>query len=72
MRLGCQDAAYYRLAYGAFYREELMIEHLPELLLIVVITITIILLPRINDERPPRAEEPRRATEELHIKPSRK
>jgi hypothetical protein len=49
-----------------------MVEHIPEILLIVVITITIILLPRINDERPPRAEEPRRATEELHIKPSRK
>ena len=45
-----------------------MLETLPGLLLIIMIVITIILLPRLNNERSNQADEPRRKTEELHIK----
>jgi hypothetical protein len=42
-----------------------VLESLPGLLLVLMITITLILLPHLNDER---INEPRRATEEIHIK----
>ena len=47
-----------------------MLETFPGLLLVIMIAITLILLPRLNDERPSR-NEPARRTEELHIKPKR-
>jgi hypothetical protein len=47
-----------------------MLETFPGLFLVIMIAITLILLPRLNDERPNRAE-PTRRTEELHIKPKR-
>jgi hypothetical protein len=48
-----------------------MIESFPGLLLVIMIAITLILLPRLSDERPTR-NEPTRRTEEIHIKPKRK
>lgn len=39
----------------------------PGLLLIIMIAITLILLPRLNDDQVRSADKPRR-TEELHIK----
>lgn len=45
-----------------------MLETLPGLLLVVMIIITVILLPHLNNERSNQADEPRRKTEELHIK----
>jgi hypothetical protein len=41
---------------------------LPELFLLLMVAVTLALLPRLNDDRP-MADDPRRATEELHIKP---
>ena len=51
-------------------RNLIMLESFPGLLLVIMIAITLILLPRLSDERPNRAE-PARRTEELHIKPKR-
>ena len=48
-----------------------MLESVPGLLLVIMIAITLILLPRLSDERPSRTD-PNRRTEELHIKPKRK
>ena len=45
-----------------------MLETFPGLLLVIMLTLTLILLPRLNEERPGRADSPRR-TEELHVKP---
>jgi len=42
-----------------------MLETFPGLLLVIMIALTLILLPRLSDERP--ADRTRR-TEELHIK----
>ena len=47
-----------------------MLETFPGLLLVIMLTLTLILLPRLNEEHSGRAEPPRR-TEELHIKPKR-
>lgn len=47
-----------------------MLESFPGLLLVIMITITLILLPRLSEERSTAAETHRR-TEELHIKPKR-
>ncbi|HET9222156.1 MAG TPA: hypothetical protein VFO07_06615 [Roseiflexaceae bacterium] len=47
-----------------------MLETFPALLLVIMLTLTLILLPRLNEEQPGRADPPRR-TEELHIKPKR-
>jgi hypothetical protein len=47
-----------------------MLETFPGLLLVIMITITLILLPRLNEERASRSDTSRR-TEELHIKPKR-
>jgi hypothetical protein len=47
-----------------------MLESLPGLLLVIMITITLILLPRLSEERSTSAET-RRRSEELHIKPKR-
>ena len=47
-----------------------MLETFPGLLLVIMIAVTLILLPRLNDERP-RSADPNRRTEELHIKPKR-
>lgn len=44
-----------------------MIQTFPGLLLVIMIAITLILLPRLNDDRPPATDQTRR-TEELHIK----
>lgn len=48
-----------------------MLETAPGLFLALMIIITLILLPRLNNERP-LSDEPRRPTEELHIKPPKK
>lgn len=45
----------------------MMLDTFPGLLLVAMITITLILLPRLNDERP-RSNDRTRRTEELHIK----
>lgn len=45
-----------------------MIETVPGFLLVVMIIITIVLLPRLNDERPAQVRDRARRTEELHIK----
>ncbi len=42
---------------------------IPGLFLMIMIALTLVLLPRLNDDRQPRADEPRRVTEEIHIKP---
>jgi len=47
-----------------------MLESFPGLLLVIMLAITLILLPRLSDERPARADTTRR-TEELHVKPKR-
>ena len=47
-----------------------MIERLPDLLLIGVITITLILLPYLTPDERSR-DERRGSTEELHIRPPR-
>jgi hypothetical protein len=47
-----------------------MLETFPGLLLVIMIALTLILLPRLNEERSGRADATRR-TEELHIKPKR-
>ena len=52
------------------YEEPSMLESFPGLLLVIMITITLILLPRLSEERSTAAET-RRRTEELHIKPKR-
>ena len=44
-----------------------MLETFPGLLLVIMIAITLILLPRLNDDRPSSTDKTRR-TEELHIK----
>lgn len=48
-----------------------MLTTYPALLLIIMICLTLILLPRLNDERRPSSDDVRRPTEELHIKPRR-
>ena len=48
-------------------RSDAMLETFPGLLLVAMIALTLILLPRLNDERPRSADKTRR-TEELHIK----
>jgi hypothetical protein len=47
-----------------------MLETFPGLLLVIMLTLTLILLPRLSEEQSSRADPPRR-TEELHIKPKR-
>jgi hypothetical protein len=47
-----------------------MLETFPGLLLVIMLTLTLILLPRLNEERSGRIDSPRR-TEELHVKPKR-
>ena len=47
-----------------------MLETFPGLLLVIMLTLTLILLPRLSEEQPSRKDTPRR-TEELHIKPKR-
>ena len=47
-----------------------MLETFPALLLVIMLTLTLILLPRLNEEQSNRTDAPRR-TEELHIKPRR-
>ena len=47
-----------------------MLETFPGLLLVIMLTLTLILLPRLNEEQPGRVDAPRR-TEELHITPKR-
>jgi hypothetical protein len=47
-----------------------MLETFPGLLLVIMIAITLILLPRLSDDRAGRTETTRR-TEELHIKQKR-
>jgi hypothetical protein len=44
-----------------------MIQTIPGLFLVIMIAITLILLPRLNDDRPSPPDQTRR-TEELHIK----
>ncbi len=48
-----------------------MLQSLPGLLLVVMIILTLILLPFLNEDRP-RTPERTGRTEELHIKPKRK
>jgi hypothetical protein len=43
-----------------------------EILLMGMVILTLLLLPLLDKEVAPRIDEPRRATEELHIKPKRK
>lgn len=45
-----------------------MLETLPGLFLVVMIALTLILLPRLNDDNSRSSGERRRITEELHIK----
>ena len=47
-----------------------MLETFPGLLLVIMLTLTLILLPRLSEEQSGRVDPPRR-TEELHIKPER-
>jgi hypothetical protein len=47
-----------------------MLETLPGLLLVIMIAITLILLPRLSDERPGGIDKPRR-TEKPPIHPKR-
>ena len=47
-----------------------MLESFPGLLLVIMLTLTLILLPRLNEEQVGRVDPPRR-TEELHVKPKR-
>jgi hypothetical protein len=37
-----------------------------------MVIVTLVLLPRLNDERRPIGDEPRRPTEELHIRPRKR
>lgn len=46
-----------------------MPDAIPSIFLVVVIVLTLILLPYLNYERSSSSDEPRRSTEELHIKP---
>jgi hypothetical protein len=43
---------------------------IPSLFLVFMIALTLILLPRLNEDRQIRSDEPKRATEEIHIKPT--
>lgn len=45
---------------------------IPSIFLMIMITLTLVLLPRLSDDRQPRADEPQRVTEEIHIKPKRR
>ncbi len=49
----------------------MILETFPSLLLVIMIAITLILLPRLNDERPSEPEKPHR-TDQLPIIPKRK
>jgi hypothetical protein len=49
----------------------MILETFPSLLLVIVIAITLILLPRLNDERPSEPEKSHR-TDQLPIIPKRK
>ena len=46
-----------------------MSSFIPSLFLLTMIALTLVLLPRLNDEQQRRTDEPQRATEEIHIKP---
>jgi hypothetical protein len=37
-----------------------------------MVIVTLVLLPRLNDERRPTTDEQRRPTEELHIRPRKR
>jgi hypothetical protein len=54
----------------AWDKEPNMLESFPGLLLVIMLTLTLILLPRLNEEQAGRPDPPRR-TEELHVKPKR-
>jgi hypothetical protein len=51
-------------------RSHIMLETLPGLLLVIMIAITLILLPRLSDERPGGTDKPRQ-TEKPPINPKR-
>jgi len=42
---------------------------IPSLFLMTMIVLTLVLLPRLSDDRQSRTDEPQRVTEEIHIKP---
>lgn len=42
---------------------------IPSLFLVLMIALTLVLLPRLNEDRQIRSDEPQRVTEEIHIKP---
>lgn len=44
----------------------------PGLFLVLMIVVTLVLLPRLSDDRQPRTDEPQRPTEEIHVKPKDK
>jgi hypothetical protein len=48
-----------------------MFEVLPGLMLVVMITLTLILLPHLQEDRRPRSDDARRPTEEIHVKRKR-
>lgn len=48
-----------------------MFEVLPGLMLVVMITLTLILLPHLQDDRAARSDDSRRPAEEIHVKRKR-
>jgi len=48
-----------------------MLETFPALLLVIMLTLTLILLPRLNEEQQSNRTDAPRRTEELHIKTKR-
>lgn len=44
---------------------------IPSLFLMTMIVLTLVLLPRLSDDRQLHADERQRVTEEIHIKPKR-
>ena len=68
---------YWRMLLRAFSRgatEAGFVEALIAIIFVAVvaffmIALTLVLLPRLNDDRQLRSDEPKRVTEEIHIKP---